>query len=199
MNEGDYMIEKNYLEEKAIKQIKEQYDNNKFMKSISLYGFFEDVFLGRIIDEIDNELFEKDHSLMTHRRYKASFEKLGNRILENGDFLKLIEEICEIKLEKYSIHYELHRYKIGDYKILSDEDNNKKGIELIIDLTPVWDDENGGYLIYTNGDGDFYEIPSSYGSLTIVERQKDLQYFVKYVNHYAKNVPKYIFTIGIEN
>ena len=199
MNEGDYMIEKNYLEEKAIKQIKEQYDNNKFMKSISLYGFFEDVFLGRIIDEIDNELFEKDHSLMTHRRYKASFEKLGNRILENGDFLKLIEEICEIKLEKYSIHYELHRYKIGDYKILSDGDNNKKGIELIIDLTPVWDDENGGYLIYTNGDGDFYEIPSSYGSLTIVERQKDLQYFVKYVNHYAKNVPKYIFTIGIEN
>ena len=199
MNEGNYMIEKNYLEEKAIKQIKQQYDNNKFMKSISLYGFFEDVFLGRIIDEIDNELFEKDHSLMTHRRYKASFEKLGDRILENGDFLKLIEEICEIKLEKYSIHYELHRYKIGDYKILSDDDNNKKGIELIIDLTPVWDDENGGYLIYTNGDGDFYEIPSSYGSLTIVERQKDLQYFVKYVNHYAKNVPKYIFTIGIEN
>ncbi len=199
MNEGNYMIEKNYLEEKAIKQIKEQYDNNKFMKSISLYGFFEDVFLGRIIDEIDNELFEKDHSLMTHRRYKASFEKLGNRVLENDDFLKLIEEICEIKLEKYSIHYELHRYKIGDYKILSDEDNNKKGIELIIDLTPVWDDENGGYLIYTNGDGDFYEIPSSYGSLTIVERQKDLQYFVKYVNHYAKNVPKYIFTISIEN
>ena len=199
MNEGNYMIEKNYLEEKAIKQIKQQYDNNKFMKSISLYGFFEDKFLNRIIDEVDNELFEKDHSLMTHRRYKASFEKLGNRILENGDFLKLIEEICEIKLEKYSIHYELHRYKIGDYKILSDEDNNKKGIELIIDLTPVWDDENGGYLIYTNGDGDFYEIPSSYGSLTIVERQKDLQYFVKYVNHYAKNVPKYIFTIGIEN
>ena len=199
MNEGDYMIEKNYLEEKAIKQIKEQYDNNKFMKSISLYGFFEDVFLGRIIDEIDNELFEKDHSLMTHRRYKASFEKLGNRILENGDFLKLIEEICEIKLEKYSIHYELHRYKIGDYKIMSDGDNNKKGIELIIDLTPVWDDENGGYLIYTNGDGEFYEIPSSYGSLTIVEREKNLQYFVKYVNHYAKNVPKYIFTISIEN
>ena len=199
MNEGNYMIEKNYLEEKAIKQIKQQYDNNKFMKSISLYGFFEDVFLSRIIDEIDNELFEKDHSLMTHRRYKASFEKLGNRILENGDFLKLIEEICEIKLEKYSIHYELHRYKIGDYKILSDGDNNKKGIELIIDLTPVWDDENGGYLIYTNGDGEFYEIPSSYGSLTIVEREKNLQYFVKYVNHYAKNVPKYIFTISIEN
>ncbi|MGA0276459.1 MAG: hypothetical protein ACO3LF_00995 [Candidatus Kariarchaeum pelagius] len=193
------MIEKNYLEEKAIKQIKQQYDNNKFMKSISLYGFFEDKFLNRIIDEIDNELFEKDHSLMNHRRYKASFEKLGNRVLENGDFLKLIEEICEIKLEKYSIHYELHRYKIGDYKILSDEDNNKKGIELIIDLTPVWDDENGGYLIYTNGDGEFYEIPSSYGSLTIVEREKNLQYFVKYVNHYAKNVPKYIFTISIEN
>ena len=199
MNEGNYMIEKNYLEEKAIKQIKQQYDNNKFMKSISLYGFFEDKFLNRIIDEVDNELFEKDHSLMTHRRYKASFEKLGNRILENGDFLKLIEEICEIKLEKYSIHYELHRYKIGDYKILSDEDNNKKGIELIIDLTPVWDDENGGYLIYTNGDGEFYEIPSSYGSLTIVEREKNLQYFVKYVNHYAKNVPKYIFSISIEN
>lgn len=199
MNEGNYMIEKNYLEEKAIKQIKQQYDNNKFMKSISLYGFFEDIFLNRIIDEIDNELFEKDHSLMTHRRYKASFEKLGNRVLENGDFLKLIEEICEIKLEKYSIHYELHRYKIGDYKILSDGDNNKKGIELIIDLTPLWDDENGGYLIYTNGDGEFYEIPSSYGSLTIVEREKNLQYFVKYVNHYAKNVPKYIFTISIEN
>lgn len=199
MNEGNYMIEKNYLEEKAIKQIKQQYDNNKFMKSISLYGFFEDVFLNRIIDEIDNELFEKDHSLMTHRRYKASFGKLGNRVLENGDFLKLIEEICEIKLEKYSIHYELHRYKIGDYKILSDGDSNKKGIELIIDLTPVWDDENGGYLIYTNGDGEFYEIPSSYGSLTIVEREKNLQYFVKYVNHYAKNVPKYIFTISIEN
>ena len=199
MNEGNYMIEKNYLEEKAIKQIKQQYDNNKFMKSISLYGFFEDKFLNRIIDEVDNELFEKDHSLMTHRRYKASFEKLGNRILENGDFLKLIEEICEIKLEKYSIHYELHRYKIGDYKILSDGDNNKKSIELIIDLTPVWDDENGGYLIYTNGDGEFYEIPSSYGSLTIVEREKNLQYFVKYVNHYAKNVPKYIFSISIEN
>ena len=199
MNEGDYMIEKNYLEEKAIKQIKEQYDNNKFMKSISLYGFFEDVFLGRIIDEIDNELFEKDHSLMTHRRHKASFGRLGDRVLENDDFLKLIEEICEIKLEKYSIHYELHRYKIGDYKILSDGDSNKKGIELIIDLTPVWDDENGGYLIYTNGDGEFYEIPSSYGSLTIVEREKNLQYFVKYVNHYAKNVPKYIFTISIEN
>ena len=199
MNEGNYMIEKNYLEEKAIKQIKQQYDNNKFMKSISLYGFFEDKFLNRIIDEVDNELFEKDHSLMTHRRYKASFEKLGNRILENGDFLKIIEEICEIKLEKYSIHYELHRYKIGDYKILSDGDNNKKSIELIIDLTPVWDDENGGYLIYTNGDGEFYEIPSSYGSLTIVEREKNLQYFVKYVNHYAKNVPKYIFTISIEN
>ena len=80
MNEGNYMIEKNYLEEKAIKQIKQQYDNNKFMKSISLYGFFEDKFLNRIIDEVDNELFEKDHSLMTHRRYKASFEKLGNRI-----------------------------------------------------------------------------------------------------------------------
>ena len=41
--------------------------------------FFEDKFLNRIIDEVDNELFEKDHSLMTHRRYKASFEKLGKQ------------------------------------------------------------------------------------------------------------------------
>ena len=192
------MIEKNYLEESAIRQIKEQYNNNTFMKSISLYGYFEDVFLKKIIDGIDDELFEKDHSLMTHRRYKSRFKKLGEGLLNNHDFLRLIEEICEIKLEKYSVDYELHRYKIGDYKILSDENDRKKGIELIIDLTPLWDDGNGGYLIYANGDGEFYEIPSSYGSLTIVEREKNLQYFVKYVNHYAKNVPKYIFTINIE-
>jgi hypothetical protein len=77
-------------------------------------------------------------------------------------------------------------YAHGDYTLLHDKNKELPGYDVILDLTPHWDRRACGHNSYVRDDGaEVVRIPSAGNTLSIVRRPKELQRFVKYVNHHA--------------
>ncbi len=96
-----------------------------------------------------------------------------------ADFIFLI---LKKKIEKAR----LLCFKWKDYTILNDEVIEKPGIDVVFDLTDNWNNNAGGSIVYVDGSGEYTKIPPSGNTLIIVERKKNVQKFVKYVNHLAQ-------------
>ena len=79
----------------------------------------------------------------------------------------------------------LYSFSVGDYTLLNDGRTEKDGIDIIFDLTEQWDPSAGGVITYVDGTGDALKIHIKSNSLIIVRRQREMQRFVKYVNHNA--------------
>ena len=79
--------------------------------------------------------------------------------------------------------------------MLNDEIVEKPGIDAIIDFADGWRHEAGGSVVYVDGTGDFFKIPPSGNTLTLIERKKGAQKFVQYLNHYSNGKKRY-FILG---
>lgn len=73
----------------------------------------------------------------------------------------------------------------SDYRIAHDAAREEPGIDIILDITPAWDQKWGGQVAYVDGSGDALVLPAAKNLLAIVERKKSIQRIVTYVNHHA--------------
>ena len=94
------------------------------------------------------------------------------------------EHIIKKKLTLQSA--ELLVFGTSDYIIANDRTKEKPGIDLILDVTDTWDDSFGGHITYVDGSGDGLVLPAKKNMFVIVERKKDQQRVVTYVNHHAR-------------
>jgi hypothetical protein len=79
-----------------------------------------------------------------------------------------------------------------DYTILHDKALPDPGFDFIVDLTAEWNRDYGGLLTYTDGSGNISEILPSFGSVSIVNRTEGIYYYLKYINHHAQQLSRYI-------
>lgn len=84
-------------------------------------------------------------------------------------------------------------YAHKDYTLLHDKNKEPPGYDVILDLTPRWDNRACGYHSYVDGKGsELVRVAPAANALTIVRRPKDVMKFVKYVNHHAGTDKRFV-------
>jgi hypothetical protein len=77
-------------------------------------------------------------------------------------------------------------YAHRDYTVRHDKNIEPPGYDVLLDLTPRWNNRACGHHSYVNADGnELVRIPVAGNTLAIIRRPAGVQKFVKYVNHFA--------------
>lgn len=76
-------------------------------------------------------------------------------------------------------------YTHRDYTVRHDLNREPPGFDVILDLTPRWDERACGHHSYVRDGQELVRVPAAFNTLAIVHRPEDVQKFVKYVNHHA--------------
>lgn len=168
------MINKVYIKEQTIEKIK------KVLKKegcIQLQNFFREKYY--------KVLYNKNIKLK--KVYIPNLCSYSFSEFKDKKFLKQISNFLSnfyrLKLKGSKILY----FKHEDYTLLNDKTNEEEGITIIIELTNNWNNEYGGYTLFTKNNKEVLRINPIKNSLTIIKTNKEMKSFVKYVNHKAKN------------
>lgn len=78
------------------------------------------------------------------------------------------------------------RFSHRDYTLLHDKDVQKPGIVALLFLED-WNEDWGGKIVFMKKGKTLEQFIPRKNTLIIVERKKGVRYFVKYVDHKAKN------------
>ena len=171
-------INPHYLEPEHKQKIRKSFLHSDF-PAVLLNDFFSKELYLELQKKVLSLNFKKD-AVILHHSYAVSSIKVTSR--EFCDFISFVtkKKVDEITFTAYLLTWK-------DYMILNDQYLEKPGIDLVIDLTDNWNAEWGGVVTFTNGKGTVYPITPTENSLAIVERKKNLQKYIQYLNHYAKD------------
>lgn len=165
--------------------LRKSFYQNKELPSVQLRQVFNQGFYHKLKKDILSLSYQPDRQLLTHSYLTAALPASLLRLFHSPKFFSVISGIIGRPIQKVDLHAHLFSWK--DYTVLSDETIEPAGIDIIIDLTEDWPEGAGGEIIYRDREGNYFPLPSTPNTLTIVNRKRTIQKFVKYVNHYAGN------------
>lgn len=120
---------------------------------------------------------------------KCSFEELQERsvkeFVSSKDFTNLINKIIgkEARVDEIIVK----RMGWRDFTLIHDEEkeiNKEEKIEFFFFISGKWDSKCGGSKIY-NHDGKTLVFSPESNSLCIIKKKRDMNSFIKYINHFA--------------
>jgi hypothetical protein len=113
-------------------------------------------------------------------------KQLQNVLKATHEIKDIISTIVQKQVKYQDSCWRVYQHK--DYTLLHDKNKEQPGYDVIIDLTPDWDNRACGYHSYVDGNGtELVRVQPAMNALTIVKRDKNTMRFVKYVNHRAGN------------
>lgn len=182
------MVNPIYQQSATVHQLQTLFQENKLLPSIQLHNFFT------------KQEYKKIHQIITktsfthHQKpllYSYSTAKIKQEIVP---YLEEINKIVKVIIKK---NYQpkttqLLQFQHKDYTLLNDKNIEAQGYDIILDLTDNWHESFGGKLIYTNGQGESFNIPAKPNTLTIVKHTTQFQKYIEYVNHYAKKKKRFL-------
>ena len=166
-----------YLDEEAKHKIRKSFLHGEF-PAVIIKDFFSKEFYAELKKKAYSLSFKRENIVLRH---SYAFSNLNLSSRELCDFVSFV---TKKKIEEVSCSAYLLSWK--DYMILNDKYLEKTGIDVIIDLTEDWNPEWGGVITYTDGKGTVYPISPAGNSVAIVERKKDLNKYIQYINHYGE-------------
>ncbi|MEK6818669.1 MAG: hypothetical protein AABY10_01910 [Nanoarchaeota archaeon] len=177
------IINKIYLDYEVLSQIGRAFKNSN-PRMIKLDNLLDLKFYNELREKLNFLSFEKTK---IPDKYSFSEFKINNEIdiEELGDFINKITE------KKNKIKIKLRKYSWKDYKLIHDSENFS-GIKFCIFILSEesWDSNNGGSFVFRSKE-DYVFSPFS-NSFFIIEKKKDMQDFVQYVNNKAGNKCFYV-------
>lgn len=175
-----------YLKEETKQKVRKSFLHSEF-PAVLLNDFFSKEFYAELKKKASSLDFKREQ-VVVHHSYAVSTFKITSK--ELSEFLSFVikKKVTELNITAFNLTWK-------DYQILNDKYLKKPGIDIIIDLTDAWNADLGGVVTYTDGRGTVYPITPAGNSLAMVERKKNLQKYIQYVNHYAKD-KKRLFLIG---
>ena len=175
-----------YLKEETKQKVRKLFLHSDF-PAVILKDFLTAEYYSQLQNKVSSLDFKRD-TVVLHHAYAVSQIKITSK-----EWCELLSFITKKKIEEITFT----AYCVGwkDYQILNDKYLEKPGRDIVIDLTDDWNVDWGGVVTFTNGRGTIYPISPAGNSLAIVERKKQLQKYIQYVNHYAKD-KKRVFLIA---
>ncbi len=171
-------VNPSYAQDENKQKIRKSFLHSEF-PAVMLKDFFSKEFYAELKKKVHSLSFKREAAIL-HHSYAVSDIKISSRELCN-----FVSFITKKKIEEITFTAYLLTWK--DYQILNDKYVEKPGIDIIIDVTDDWNSDWGGVVAYTDGKGTVYPISAGGNSLAIVERKKDLNKYIQYVNHYGKD------------
>ena len=144
--------------------------------AVTLFNFLKENEFTKLQKTIRSLQFKQSKNILTHSFSSTEF-KLDKEIIA------FIERIIE---QKISENMTVQQFKHKDYMILHDDIKQTESIDIIFNVSS-WSEEFGGQVIYTDGTGDYTQLPVEPSSLTIIRKLTQVNRFVKYVNNKAQN------------
>ena len=176
------MINRFYV--KNLEKIKASFHEKKDFPHLVLFDFLDKTKYRLVEKEIQRISFSHEKKPLLHSYGSATVPFSLAKIFLSKGLVDFISAIIGKKL-KLKNKPKLYSFLVGDYTLLNDSRAEKDGIDIIFDLTEHWDPSGGGAITYVDGTGDALKLPINSNSLMIVRRQRNMQRFVKYVNHNA--------------
>lgn len=161
---------------------------------VILNDLFTEKSLLKLKSEVNKLKFKRDFELPHHSYNSAELNINSKKLSNSKELLKFLSKVANKKIK--NLKFKALKLTWKDYQILNDKYLEKLGIDMIIDLTEKWDAKWGGLVTYTDGWGNYMQVPNFYNSLAIIRRKKGTNRFIQYINHYARNKER-IFLIGI--
>ena len=187
------MINMFYLENP--KEIKASFREKKDFPSVVLFDFFEKDIFRLVEKEIFKLSFYREKKPMFHSYASANLPNVLRKIFSSPEFTGFITKVIGKKFTRFRA--QIYSFSARDYTLLNDSHKETAGIDIIFDFTEVWDSSSGGQITYVNGTGDALKLPIKQNSLMIVRRQKNVQRFVKYVNHTARKKRRHFLMMSV--
>jgi hypothetical protein len=117
-------------------------------------------------------------------RLPAIAKQVGKIFATTHEIRKIISVITQKELTFEEAFW--RAYTAGDYTLLHDENAAPPGYDVILDVTPRWDNRACGHHSYVDGRGnELARVPVVPNALAIIKKPATVLPFVKYVNHYA--------------
>ncbi len=180
------MVEINPQYKSTIPAIRKVLDSQKEVACVALQDFLTSASYEELQQEIKALVF-RNKSVPSEFSYEEAVlsAPLKKRLSGIVPFLDKV-------IGKKRIEWKLLRFSKNDYTILKDN-SFSKGINIIIDCSSDWKDAWGGMLVYMYEDKQQH-VPPKVNTLTIVQKKLPAQWFMSFLNHYAKG--KRVLIIG---
>eukprot|EP00698_Gefionella_okellyi_P006382 TRINITY_DN15738_c0_g1_i1.p1 TRINITY_DN15738_c0_g1~~TRINITY_DN15738_c0_g1_i1.p1 ORF type:complete len:464 (-),score=100.20 TRINITY_DN15738_c0_g1_i1:47-1438(-) len=177
--------------------------NSSFVttSSIELPAFLQEDKFEELLKVLADEPWQ--HQGPAHKR---SYEKVlcdaatstdivveARRIFSSKPFAKLLQALTGLDLE--TVAGEVRRFQVGHYTLLQDTKREPHTLDVVFNLSPVWEETWGGALVYVAERGEealLSGYPDS-NTLSIVYREPGTLRFVKLVNCLA-HIARYDFS-----
>lgn len=190
--DGIIMINEYYTIQENIFSIHDYFNNNS-PKSVILQDFFNMEFMKSIYQKLENVTFERIENPIKNCYQISDFPFLQEK-MNSKEFLEFFTNVTGYEARK--LDFKVFKLTWKDYKIIHDEEIENAGIDIIIDLTKIWKNNFGGNIIYVDINGDYLEIPVSYGLLAIVKREETDHKYIRYVNNLSRQIGNRFIAIG---
>ena len=101
--------------------------------------------------------------------------------------MKINSLINIIGIKNYKIVYEIRKFGPNCYTLLHDAENEKPGVDFVIDFSQDAEKYFGGYTIYLTESEELLELNPKSNTLSFVERKKGVMKYAKYFTHQNRN------------
>lgn len=183
------MINPKFLTTEVQNQLRDHF-NSPPPQSVTLQEFFDDQVLNRMKEIVIEQNYSRSVAHLSHRYNMAELPNYLRTLFADNTLLDFISTIIDQEVK--SIKGKILKMNWKDYTILHDETIPDPGYDFIIDLTSSWNKEYGGLLTYTDGHGNISEILPIFGSVSIINRTQGIYHYIKYINHHAQQLSRYI-------
>lgn len=173
-----------YKKEESLMQIKKIWQEKQ---SIMLANFFTEASYKKKEKAVKNAVYKRE-SMPDQYSYATKKEK---ELKRNKELLHFLAQVLQKKAVR--IIGEMVQFSWKDYTTLHDKNKEKPCIDIIIDLTPEWDDRYGGAVVYSDGKGGYTKVFAQKNSLFLVQREQGIQKYIQYVNNLSRGKKRFLF------
>ena len=124
---------------------------------------------------------------------RYSFESAEIKESEVREILEFVNKIKEGKITSMKCYQFCHK----DYTLMNDNQYEEEGMTVIIELTPSWKKESGGFSSWIKDNEEAYRLYPIPDSLTLVKTTRAMKSFVKYVNKRAGELQRIYLKVKI--
>ncbi|MBI4140346.1 hypothetical protein HY485_00770 [Candidatus Woesearchaeota archaeon] len=178
-----------YKDIRVLTQAKEKY-KQETPNNIRLQAFFQPA----VFALLQKKLLQQKYTTKFHPyKYHYSTTKMPEieQFLRGTYFQTIVANLLSIK--KYNLHYEIQRFKAGNFTLLHDTEKEQPATDFIIDFSTT-ETSNEGYTKYLTEREELLQLNPCPNSLSFVERNKTVMHYIKYITHKQKE--PFIFVRG---
>ncbi len=182
------MISKLYKQREIIDEMETFVEQEGFIQ----LNDFLDIDLVKIREKILNSKLIEVHEPLTMRRKELNLKEVFDvellKLIEyfkNKEFLEFVEEISDTELNLKDLKVCVYEHR--DFIILNDKTKREDCLEVVFDISDIFNREMGGILTYLTKMEEVFYLEPAFNSMTMLFKSEEIMKYLKYINNKSEN------------